>query len=219
MDKSIKEVSKPIKQAVKADWKIENVVATAEMHVEPEKIDLNIIARKYTDCKYNPERFPGLIMRFAEPKFTALIFSTGKAVITGLCNEDDVKDAVSAVIGKLKNAKIIVLDDSTFKVQNIVASGNVHAPINLNDAIIALDNSVYEPEVFPGLIYRAAESAETPKAVFLIFSTGRIVCTGTKNREDVEKAVDALAALLDTLDLLGNEKSLNEESDDSDLDI
>jgi transcription initiation factor TFIID TATA-box-binding protein len=51
-----------------------------------------------------------------------------------------------------------------------------------------MENAMYEPEVFPGLIYRMAE----PKTVFLIFSTGRIVCTGAKTKEIVGEAVEKL---------------------------
>jgi len=70
-------------------------------------------------------------------------------------------------------------------IQNIVASGDLHTNIDLNMAAIVMEYAMYEPEVFPGLIYRLQE----PKTVFLIFSTGKIVCTGAKNKEIVKEAV------------------------------
>ena len=210
MNNSVKGISEPARPVLKADWKIENIVATATMHVDGGIIDLGSVTRKHADCEYNPERFPGLIMRFAEPRFTALVFSTGKAVITGLRAETSVGDAVKLVIDKLKKAGVAVLDDSEFKVQNIVASGDVHAPIDLNEATLVLDNSIYEPEVFPGLIYRVKEESNVPKAVFLLFSTGRVVCTGTKNKEDVGKSMERLAEVLEELDLAGGKKPLDE---------
>jgi transcription initiation factor TFIID TATA-box-binding protein len=202
MNKTVKDAPEPSPRDAKPEWKIENVVATTTMEVEGGKIDLNDVARKHPDCEYNPERFPGLIMRFEDPKFTALLFSTGKAVCTGLRSEDHVKRAVDAIIGKLKKAKITIIGEPAFKVQNIVASGNVHASIDLNEAAVVLDNSIYEPEVFPGLIYRV-ENSGGPRAVFLIFSTGKVVCTGTKNKEDVGIAMERLAVTLKDFDLSG----------------
>ncbi len=165
------------------DYKIENVVGTVVVEIT-EKIDLNIIARKYEDVEYNPERFPGLVMRITEPKATFLIFSTGKMVVTGLRRADEAGPGVKKVVKKIKKAGIEV-SNPKITIQNIVASGDLHTNIDLNMAAIIMENAMYEPEVFPGLIYRMQE----PKTVFLIFSTGRIVCAGAKNKEVIREAV------------------------------
>ena len=165
------------------DYKIENVVATVEVEIT-EKINLNQIARKHEDVEYNPERFPGLVMKISEPKATFLIFSTGKMVVTGLRRADEASPGVEKVIKKIKKARINVANPR-ITIQNIVASGDLHTNIDLNMAAIIMEYAMYEPEVFPGLIYRMQE----PKTVFLIFSTGRIVCTGAKNKEVVREAV------------------------------
>ena len=165
------------------DYKIENVVGTVELEIK-EKIDLNIIARKQVNAEYNPERFPGLVMRITEPKATFLIFSTGKMVVTGLRRADEAAPGVKKVMKKIKKAGIEVTNPK-ITIQNIVASGDLHTNIDLNMAAIIMEYVMYEPEVFPGLIYRMQE----PKTVFLIFSTGRIVCTGAKNKEVVREAV------------------------------
>ncbi len=165
------------------DYKIENVVATVEMEIT-EKINLNQIARKQVDTEYNPERFPGLVMRITEPKATFLIFSTGKMVVTGLRKADEASPGVEKVMKIIKKAGINV-SNPKITIQNIVASGDLHTNIDLNMAAIVMEYAMYEPEVFPGLIYRMQE----PKTVFLIFSTGRIVCTGAKNKEVVREAV------------------------------
>jgi len=164
------------------DYKIENVVATVVMEIT-EKIDLTKIARKYEDVEYNPERFPGLVMRITNPKATFLIFSTGKMVITGLRRADDASRGVKKIIKSIKNAGINV-SNPEITVQNIVASGDLHTFIDLNTAAIIMENAMYEPEVFPGLIYRMKD----PKTVFLIFSTGKVVCTGAKNKKFVKEA-------------------------------
>jgi len=167
----------------KLDYKIENVVATVIMEIT-EKIDLTKIARKFEDSEYNPERFPGLIMRIKEPKATFLIFSTGKMVITGLRRADEASPGVKKVVKYIKKAGINV-SNPEITIQNIVASGDLHTFIDLNKAAILMENAMYEPEVFPGLIYRMPY----PKTVFLIFSTGKIVCTGAKNKKSVKEAV------------------------------
>lgn len=168
------------------DYKIENVVATVEMEIT-EKIDLNQIVRKHEKAEYNPERFPGLVMRITEPKATFLIFSTGKMVVTGLRRADQASAGVKKVMKKIRKAGIEV-SNPKITIQNIVASGDLHINIDLNMAAIVMEYAMYEPEVFPGLIYRMQE----PKTVFLIFSTGRIVCTGAKNKEIVREAVKKL---------------------------
>ena len=170
-------------EELELDYKIENVVGTVVMEI-PEKIDLNQIARKHADTEYNPERFPGLIMRVTNPKATFLIFSTGKMVVTGLRREEEAAQVVEKVMKKIKKAGIKA-SNPKITIQNIVASGDLHTHIDLNLAAIVMEYAMYEPEVFPGLIYRMQD----PKTVFLIFSTGRIVCTGTKSKEVVREAV------------------------------
>ena len=169
-----------------ADYKIENVVATVVVEIT-EKIDLNIIARKHADVEYNPERFPGLVMRILKPKATILIFSTGKMVVTGMRKASEADRVVEKVLKNIRKAGIKV-SNPVITIQNIVASGDLHTNIDLNMAAIVMEFAMYEPEVFPGLIYRMQE----PKTVFLIFSTGRIVCTGAKRKEIVKEAVKKL---------------------------
>ena len=165
------------------DYKIENVVATVVVEIT-EKIDLNQIARRHADVEYNPERFPGLVMRIEKPRATILIFSTGKMVVTGLRKAAEAPRVVEKVVKNIRKAGIKV-SNPEITIQNIVASGDLHTNIDLNMAAIVMEYAMYEPEVFPGLIYRMQE----PKTVFLIFSTGRIVCTGAKKKEIVREAV------------------------------
>lgn len=181
------------------EWKVENVVATAKLVTEEERIDLNAVARKYPNCEYNPERFPGLVMRVENPKSTILIFGTGKMVITGMRSSDMVTKVTDVVVKNLREVKLKVSGVEDVKVQNIVASGNMKTPINLNEASIVMDNAMYEPEVFPGLIYRMPD----PKSVFLLFSTGKIVCTGAKTEEMVREAIKKLHDLIYELEIAG----------------
>ena len=192
----------------KLDYKIVNVVATVIMEIT-EKIDLTIISRKYEDTEYNPERFPGLIMKIKEPKATFLIFSTGKMVVTGLKRADDASPGVKKVVKNIKKAGINI-SNPEITIQNIVASGDLHTFIDLNMAAIIMENVMYEPEVFPGVIYRMGD----PKTVFLLFSTGKVVCVGAKNKEIVR---DAFIKLNQEVRELGLDKKPNVNIDNQDL--
>ncbi|MHA1320604.1 MAG: TATA-box-binding protein, partial [Promethearchaeota archaeon] len=161
-EKNVDEASEADKKAG-LDYKIENVVATVVVEIT-EKIDLNIIARKHADVEYNPERFPGLVMRILKPKATILIFSTGKMVVTGLRKANEAGQVVEKVLKNIRKAGIKV-SNPEITIQNIVASGDLHTNIDLNMAAIVMEYAMYEPEVFPGLIYRMQD----PKTVFLIF--------------------------------------------------
>ncbi len=136
-------------------FKIENVVATVTVDLT-EKIDLKTIAMKFDDVEYNPERFPGLIMRIDKPKATILVFSTGKMVVTGLREAAEAPEVVDKVIKRIQKCKISIANPDII-IQNIVASGNLKCAIDLNMAAVVMEYSMYEPEVFPGLIYRMQE--------------------------------------------------------------
>lgn len=176
-------------------YKIENVVASVEVDA---KIDLNLLARKQRDAEYNPEQFPGLMLRVKNPKATILVFNSGRMVITGLRRESEAEKAVENVIAKIRKAGITVSGTPKITIQNIVASGDLHSRVDLDMAQMALERCLYEPEVFPGLIYRM----KTPKAVFLIFSSGRIVCAGTNKETITRKSIYLLADHMRDLGLI-----------------
>jgi len=167
-------------------YKIVNIVSTVVTDIDKE-IDLKQIVQSQSDIKYNPEKFPGLVMWIKKPKSTVLIFSTGRMVITGLKEEADVDKVVQKVIKKIRKVGFNV-KKPIITIQNIVATGDLHINIDLDKATIITENAMYEPEVFPGLIYRMPD----PKAVFLIFSTGKIVCLGAKNKNIIKKAIFTL---------------------------
>ncbi len=194
----------------KFTYKIENVVATVVADID-EKMDLNIIARRYSDVEYNPERFPGLVMRIKEPKATILVFSTGKMVVTGMRKADHAEAVVENVLERISKCKLNI-SNPVITIQNIVASGDLKCSIDLNMAAVVMEYSMYEPEVFPGLIYRM----QVPKTVFLIFSTGRIVCTGGKTKEIVREACEKLYYAVREYDVArepGEEPSFEEEEE------
>jgi transcription initiation factor TFIID TATA-box-binding protein len=160
------------------------VVSTSLEH----DIPLEKMAATLSNTEYNPEQFPGLVIRIKEPKTSALIFSSGNIVCTGARSLEKVDESIKKIIESLEKIGIKIKIKPKINVQNIVASGNIGMDLNLNTLAMKLDNTEYEPEQFPGLVYKLMEA----KATFLLFSNGKIVCTGTKSEEMVHKAVDML---------------------------
>ena len=174
---------------------IENVVASATVD---QKMDLNDITKKFPDVEYHPDQFPGLVFRLKSPKTATLIFTSGKMVCTGAKSEQMSKNAVKTVVEKLRKGKIKVKKNAVVTIQNIVASINLGGRIHLEQAARTLPRSMYEPEQFPGLIHRMLD----PKTVILLFSSGKLVCTGAKKEEDVYRSVNNLHALLEEKKLM-----------------
>ncbi len=174
---------------------IVNVVASASVD---QKIDLNEITRKFPEAEYHPEQFPGLVFRLKSPKTATLIFSSGKFVCTGSKSEKSAIGAIQTVVHSLRKAKIKITNEPTIKIQNIVASVDLGGGVHLPLAARSLPRSMYEPEQFPGIIHRMIE----PKTVTLIFVSGKLVCAGARNEEDVHRAVNNLHTYLEQKNLM-----------------
>ncbi len=167
-------------------YKVVNVVATVITEIEC-ALDLNQIIQGTSNVEYNPDRFPGLIMRLENPHATLLIFSSGKMVITGLKKTTDANLAAQQAIEKIQNIGFKIKNPKII-IQNIVATSSLNMNVDLNMLTIMMDNVMYEPEVFPAAIYKMQE----PKVVFLIFSSGKIVCLGAKVKETIDEAIPIL---------------------------
>ncbi|ORX42830.1 TBP-domain-containing protein [Piromyces finnis] len=168
---------------------LQNIVSTVNLET---RLDLKTIALHARNAEYNPKRFAAVIMRIREPKTTALIFVSGKMVITGAKSEEQSKLAArkyARIIQKLGFPARF----NEFKIQNIVGSCDVKFPIRLEGLACSHGHfSSYEPELFPGLIYRMVK----PKIVLLIFVSGKIVLTGAKVREEIYQAFENIYPVL-----------------------
>lgn len=170
-------------------YNIENIVATVILE---NNLDLNLIETRIPDVEYNPDQFPGLVYRMENPKVTALIFKSGKMVITGAKNIKQLVIAVKRILKMLMDKGIPIQGRPQIQIQNIVASANLFVNVDLERAAEVLENNMYEPEQFPGLIYRMRK----PRVVLLIFSSGKMVITGAKREEEVKEAVDNIYRVL-----------------------
>ena len=177
--------------------KIENVVASTAIGTT---LDLVKITTKLEGADYNKARFPGVVYRTKDPKTAALIFGSGKIVCTGAKSIADVHNGLKKVFQELRDMDVEVMENPEIIVQNIVASADLGTVLNLNAIAIGLgqENIEYEPEQFPGLVYRLA----IPKVIMLLFSSGKLVVTDGKKPEDTDAAVDKIIEELDSLRLL-----------------
>jgi transcription initiation factor TFIID TATA-box-binding protein len=164
------------------------------------KLDLNLLKKKLSNVEYNPNRFPGLFLRNYNPKCVIIIFRNGKLIITGIKSFDDIEKIIENLIKKLKSIIKIDLDAKNVEtiIVNIVITANFYKRINLDLSAIKLENSIYEPEVFPGLVYNCQNPI---KCVFLIFSTGKLVLTGIHKESLINSALINLGRLLKKEDL------------------
>jgi transcription initiation factor TFIID TATA-box-binding protein len=177
--------------------KIENVVASTSLGVD---LNLQAIALALDGAEYEPEQFPGLIYRLKDPKTATLLFRSGKVVCTGAKSLEHVRIAIDTVVKQIARAGITIGKKPEIVVQNIVASSDLGTEINLNAIAISLglERVEYEPEQFPGLVYRISD----PKVVVLLFGSGKLVCTGARKPEDVEAAVTKITEELRAAGLL-----------------
>jgi transcription initiation factor TFIID TATA-box-binding protein len=161
---------------------VENVVAFTSLGKD---VSLQQLVEELEGAEYEPEQFPGLVYRIKNPRAASLIFSSGKIVCTGAKSIDLAKVAMRKVVDDMRALGIKLPTKFDIKVENIVASSKIDAQLNLEEIAVSLENAEYEPEQFPGLVYRIRE----PRVAFLLFSSGKIICTGSQSLADVHKAL------------------------------
>jgi len=179
---------------------VQNVIATARLG---HGIDLDAVAKTFPNVKYDPKSFPGLLFRLRRRPTKVLVFRNGKMVCIGAKSEREALYAVRKVVRKLRGAGIISEADT--RLHSPQHSGDrrptrAHRSTSRKQSTSsrAREGVMYEPEQFPGLIYRMEE----PKTTFLIFHSGKLVCVGAKTEEDLHKAVKKLQRILQEKDLL-----------------
>jgi transcription initiation factor TFIID TATA-box-binding protein len=176
---------------------VQNIVASTKF---AEKLDLDVIAQTIKEAEYEPEQFPGLIYRIKEPKTATLLFTSGAANCTGAKSIEDVKANIKIISNKLEKMGVEVYKDHEIVIQNIVATSYIGGELNLSEVAVSLglENVEYEPEQFPGLVYRLTD----PKVALLLFGSGKLVCAGAKKVKEVYTAVEKVIKELSLLKLI-----------------
>ena len=164
---------------------LQNVVASANLNT---KLRLEMLLENLNDSEYQPDTFPGLVYRLENPSASFLIFQTGKIVCIGSRSIPKAKKAINTLVGILRKIGISIPKNFRVSIENIVVSDFLGKRIDIDNLVFNLENSEYTPDTFPGVVYRI----EDPKASFLIFSSGKIICAGTRTIPTARKAIDIL---------------------------
>ena len=182
---------------------VENMVASADLG---KSFDLNKVVKALEGAEYDPDKFKGVIfkIRREDLRTSVLIFSSGKIVCTGATVEEDIIRTIDLLKKLLTDNGLTVNDNVNLQIQNIVGTTDLGQPLNLGSLAIAfgLEKIEYEPEQFPGLVYRM----DDPKLVLLIFGSGKVVCTGGKNIEQMESGVEKIRKELTNTGFLTDNK-------------
>ena len=170
-----------------------NLLATSRF---AEYLDLDHFSIE-ANVDFDPDRFPGLTYKIENPKVCALIFRSGRVVITGAKTLDDIETALEITHKALREHKCEVWPSYDYQIGNVVVTHDLGRELNLATLTVSLPmaRTEWEPEQFPGLIYRLKDAT----GVCLIFSSGKCVITGNNSLEDAQDAVNALIADLEDL--------------------
>jgi len=177
------------------DITIENIIATSNI---ADELDLSSLSITIQGSQYDPNEFPGLVLKYNEPrKIAALLFSNGKVVCTGARDKNEITDIIKKIKKEINIEKTNLIEDPKIIIQNIVASIKLKSNLILADVLKLLpsENIEYNPDEFPGVVYRLDEMS----IVILIFSSGKIVCAGAKTMEEVTTAFNSIKEALSSL--------------------
>lgn len=166
--------------AKKIEFVITNMVASASLGLE---LDLFSLAHKIKEIEYEPEQFPGAILKFKDPKASLLLFKNGKVVCVGCKRRDLIEKTINKTVKMLMPyaKKILKKKKPEIEITNIVASADLGLELDLYKIAYKIKDIEYEPEQFPGAILKFKK----PKASLLLFKNGKVICAGAKNERDI----------------------------------
>jgi len=172
-------------------YTIVNLVASSNLNAT---LDLYNLAISISNIEYEPEQFPGAILKLKEPKVSMLLFKNGKVICSGASSEEQIAQAIrkaSKLIHEIQK-EVKVQRTVKYNVVNLVATANLNQNLDLFEIAMDLDNVEYEPEQFPGAILRIAE----PKLTLLLFKNGKMICAGAKKESLLRKGLKVASELI-----------------------
>jgi len=191
-------------------YTIVNMVASATLNAT---LDLYGLAVSVPDIEYEPEQFPGAILKLREPKVSLLLFKNGKLIISGASSEEQIVQAIkkaSKIIHEIQPT-VRVPRNVEYEVVNLVATANLNRHLDLFQTALGLDNVEYEPEQFPGAILRLAD----PKLTLLLFKNGKVICAGAKREDLLRKGLKKAAELVAQVNQNTKNMEVDEELDEN----
>lgn len=186
-------------------YQIVNLVASASLKGN---LDLYNLAMSLPNIEYEPEQFPGAILKLKEPKVSMLLFKNGKVICSGAATEKDIAAGIrkaSKMIHELQK-EIKVRKKIDYQIVNLVATANLRRNLDLFKTALNLDNVEYEPEQFPGAILRI----DDPSLTLLLFKNGKVICAGAKKESLLKKGLLKASKMIRELDKKKSSKSLSQ---------
>ena len=177
------------------DLEVVNAVGSGDLGIE---IDLNRLASDVKEVEFDPDKHPGAYVRLKEVGPLIMVYRTGKYIITGSKSDEEAYSCRKQFLMVLTEEGVLnEPEDEWFSMQNYVCTGELNQVQNLNALAIGLglEYTEYEPEQFPGLVFRPDDHS----VVILIFASGKVVVTGAKNIDAAEKTFQSLKENLDGL--------------------
>ena len=168
---------------------VQNIVSFVDLQTQ---LDLVGLAVDLPNSEYDPDRFPALIVKFKEPKISFLVFSNGKINCTGANRISRVEEGVAKLVAQLRGLGVDIGEDPEIKVTNLVSTVDVGLDLNLDEIALNVDNVEYEPEQFPGLVYRPYDWPHDSKPSVLVFGTGKLVVAGVREVSEARLLVKRL---------------------------
>jgi transcription initiation factor TFIID TATA-box-binding protein len=199
------------------DYAIVNLVASGGLNAN---LDLYNLAMSVPNIEYEPEQFPGAILKMKEPKVSMLLFKNGKIICSGASAQAQIDVAIkkaNKMINEIQPS-VKILKTIEYEVVNLVATGNLHQNLDLFATAMQLENVEYEPEQFPGAILRM----DDPKLTMLLFKNGKVICAGAKNEKEMirglETADDLVRGMKSGATPRKKKAEMEEDDEDEDFD-
>lgn len=166
-----------------------NIVGTGQI---PSELDLFQLAKDIDlhQVNHQIQSGQGLYLKFSEDSPTVILATAGKYIITGADSLEEVDETQEQLFELLNSLGINTDGGVGISINNVVCTHELGRDVNLGSLAVALgfERVEYEPEQFPGLIFRPSEL----DAVLLIFSSGKLVITGVQSKETAETALEEL---------------------------
>jgi transcription initiation factor TFIID TATA-box-binding protein len=165
---------------------VDNLIGVYNTGIE---LDLPKIAQSISKAVYNPSKFAAVVVKSLVLKSTGLLFKSGKIVVSGCKTEADLKKSADLIKKILRHVGVQNIRDEDIKLRSMCGHFVFPERLSLESFYYShIQESTYEPELFPGLIYRL----QNPSIVYTIYVSGKVVINGAKSRQEINKAIDVI---------------------------
>jgi len=166
------------------EFKIENILFSAKL---AEKIDVQFLSKNFTNSKYNPDDYSGIIVDLDNPKCVVFLSSLAEMFCTGLKNFDDIENIINKIINDIENLNISIFDDIHIEIESIIASYDFNKNIDLDyiKTHIEFENIEYYSDNLPYLQMTLLNS----KIILILFENGKLLINNAKEISEIRNEI------------------------------